>query len=191
MCKFDRRDDRYEIVIENIADLVHHALRRDSLGLPALTPAISLTDPQDRQRTLSIGSFQSSSGPSPGSAWNSSQESLHLGMPTFGEGEYDQNQQVAYEPVSGPVTIMPFGSNPDFIGRERIFESIKNTLEAESNGQRRVALYGMGGVGFVEIASGMVKTNDVQEVSTSGSLRLLVSAAISRPFDILDTLWNS
>ncbi|KAI9696030.1 MAG: hypothetical protein M1836_005861 [Candelina mexicana] len=55
-----------------------------------------------------------------------------------------------------PAFIVPYSSNPDFVGREEIFEKLKNCLinnENEASGfHARAALYGLGGVGKSQIA---------------------------------------
>ncbi|KAL9111404.1 MAG: hypothetical protein Q9187_007923, partial [Circinaria calcarea] len=131
ICKFDRRDPTYELVIENIADLVQHALQ---------TPPKWYT---------STGSFESSD-----STRSSSRSSGQYGMPTFQDiesGNSYPNTATGSTPTS-PVFILPYSSNPDFIGRDRIFNTIKDSLGSTTTGQRRVALYGLGGVGKSQIA---------------------------------------
>jgi hypothetical protein len=150
ICKFDRRDPTYELVIENIADLVQHALQPPRIGTPLLAPTISLIDPENRQRTLSVTSFQSTgSFDLSDSARSSSRSSGQYGMPTFQDiesGNSHPNTATGSTPTS-PVFILPYSSNPDFIGRDKIFNTVKDSLGSTTTGQRRVALYGLGGVG--------------------------------------------
>ena len=150
ICKFDRRDPTYELVIENIADLVQHALQPPRNGTPLLTPTISLIDPKNRQRTLSVASFQSTgSFDLSDSARSSSRSSGQYGMPTFQDGKSvnsHPNATTGSTPTS-PVFILPYRSNPDFIGRDKIFNAVRDSLGSTTTGQRRVALYGLGGVG--------------------------------------------
>ncbi len=149
ICKFDRRDPTYELVIENIADLVQHALQAPRIGTP-LAPTISLIDPENRQRTLSVGSSQSTRSFDLSDATrSSSRSSYHYGLPTFQDidsGSSHSNTATGSTPTS-PVFILPYSSNPDFIGRDKIFETVKDSLGSTTTGQRRVALYGLGGVG--------------------------------------------
>jgi hypothetical protein len=150
ICKFDRKDPTYELVIENIADLVQHALQPPRIGTPLLAPTISLTDPENRQRTLSVASFQSTgSFDLSDSARSSSTSNGQYGMPTFQDiepGNSHPNTATDSTPTS-PVFILPYSSNPDFIGRDKIFNKVKDSLCPTATGQKRVALYGPGGVG--------------------------------------------
>ena len=144
ICKFDRTDPTYELVIENIADLVQHALQPPRIRTPLLTPTISLIDPENRQRTISVAPFQSiGSFDLSDSASSSSRSSGQYGMPTFQD---IPNTATGSTPTS-PVFILPYSSNPDFIGRDKIFNTIKDSLGSTTTGQRRIALYGLGGVG--------------------------------------------
>lgn len=149
ICKFDRRDHTYELVIENIADLVRHALQPPRIGTPLLAPTISLIDPENRQRTLSVTSFQSTgSFDLSESARSSSRSSSQYGMPTFQDIESgNSHPHTTVSTPTSPVFILPYSSNPDFIGRDKIFKTIKDSLGSSATGQRRIALYGLGGVG--------------------------------------------
>lgn len=150
ICKFDRKDSTYELVIENIANLVHHALQPPRIGTPLLAPLISLTDPENRQRTPSVVSFQSTETLDRfDSGTSSSQSSSQYGMPTFEDtdsGNSHPTTATGNAPTL-PVIILPYSSNPDFIGRERIFNNVKDSLSPTTTGQQRVALCGLGGVG--------------------------------------------
>lgn len=150
ICKFDRRDPTYELVIENIADLVQHALQPPRIDQPLLAPAISMTDPENRRRTLSDASFQSAeSFDLSDSARYSSRNNNQYGMPTF-QGMEPGNPYLGTATGSkpkAPVFILPYSSNPEFIGRDSIFNAVRDSLGSSVDGQRRVALYGLGGVG--------------------------------------------
>ena len=47
--------------------------------------------------------------------------------------------------LPGPLSIIPYSQDPHFTGREDIMNSIKSNFETE----HRVALTGVGGVGYV------------------------------------------
>lgn len=150
MCKFDRRDDKYEKVVENVADLVQHALKPPRIGTPLLAPTISLIDPENRHRTLSVTSFQSTgSFDLSDSARPSSRSSDQYGMPTSQDIESGNSlpNTATSSPPTSPVFILPYSSNPDFIGRDKIFNTVKDALGKNATGQRRFALCGLGGVG--------------------------------------------
>lgn len=150
ICKFDRIDPTYELVIDNIADLVQHALQPPRIDTQLLAPPISLIDIENRQRTPSVASFQSiGSFDLSVSARSSSRSSGQYGMPTFRDvesGNSHPNTATGSTPTS-PVFILPYSSNPDFVGRDKIFNTVKDYLGSTITGQRRVALYGLGGVG--------------------------------------------
>ena len=48
--------------------------------------------------------------------------------------------------LAGSLLMIPYPEDPHFTGREDIMDSIKSKLETE----RRVALTGIGGVGYVD-----------------------------------------
>lgn len=150
ICKFDKRDPTYDLVIENVADLVQYALKPPRIGTPLLAPSISLIDPKSRPRTLSVASFRSDgSFDLSDSARSSSRNSGQFGMPTFPEPDTSHsypNTATGSTPTS-PVIILPYSSNPDFVGRDNIFNSIRDSLDSTTTNRRRVALYGLGGVG--------------------------------------------
>lgn len=150
ICKFDRRDPTYELVIDNIADLVQHALQPSRIGEPLLAPRITLIDTEKQQRRLSVASLQSTENfDLSHSARSSSRSSGRYGMSTFrdiGSGYSYPNTATDSTPTS-PVFILPHNSNPDFIGRDKILKTIKVSLGSTATGQRRVALFGLGGVG--------------------------------------------
>jgi hypothetical protein len=150
VCKFDRKDATYELVIENIADLVQHALQPPRIGIALLTPTISLTGPEYRQRTLSVASFQSTGiSDLSDSTKSSSTSNGQYGMPTFEDierGNSYPNTARDSTPTS-PVSMLPYNSNPDFIDRDKIFKKVKDSLCPTATGQKRVSLYGPGGVG--------------------------------------------
>ncbi|ERF68899.1 hypothetical protein EPUS_04551 [Endocarpon pusillum Z07020] len=129
ICKFDRRDPTYELVIENIADLVQYALRPPRIGTPLLAPTISWMDPKNRQRTLSVAPFQGT------------------GSFDLSDSATSSSRSSGHTPTS-PVFILPYSSNPDSIGRDEIFNTVKDSLGSTTTGQRRVALYGLGGIGY-------------------------------------------
>jgi len=148
MCKFDRRDARYELVIDNLSDLVRHAIRRPSLGMNLSVPTFSITNVQSRRRTMSVSSIQESPTWESESPGNSSREDLFVGMPTFPDIEAERSQTSTPDTIpTGPVVLLPHSSNPDFIGRQEIFETVRQSLIGFSTTQNRVALYGLGGVG--------------------------------------------
>ena len=73
-------------------------------------------------------------------------------MPTFQDTEPSNshmNTATGSIPTS-PVFILPYSSNSDFIGRDKIFNTVKNCLGSTTTSYRRVALYGLGGVGSDE-----------------------------------------
>ncbi|KAF7511349.1 hypothetical protein GJ744_004914 [Endocarpon pusillum] len=155
ICKFDRSDPTYELVIENIADLVQYALQPRQIGTPLLAPTISLTDPENWQRTLSVESLQSTgSFDLSDSTGSSSRSGGQYGMPTFQDIESGNShpKKATDSTPTSPVFILPYSSNPDFIGRDKIFNIVKHSLGSTTSGQRRVALYGPGGVGKSQIA---------------------------------------
>ena len=43
--------------------------------------------------------------------------------------------------------MMPFFENPDFVGRQDTLDQLDNLLSPEGDGQRRAALWGLGGIG--------------------------------------------
>jgi hypothetical protein len=51
------------------------------------------------------------------------------------------------------IVIIPYASNPDFVGRSNIVETLKAMLSPshrlETTHHARVALYGLGGIGYV------------------------------------------
>lgn len=149
ICKFDRRDARYELVIDNIAELVRYATRRPALGTNLSVPTMSVTDTYNRRRTLPVGSIQDiATWEEPESAGNSSRESLLTGMPTFPDEEAGRSPASTPDTApAGPILLLPYSSNPDFIGRDRVFETVKRSLNGADGSQNRVALYGLGGVG--------------------------------------------
>ncbi|KAI9701793.1 MAG: hypothetical protein M1836_001137 [Candelina mexicana] len=63
---------------------------------------------------------------------------------------------VSVSMADAPAFIVPYPNNPDFVGREDIFEKLQNGLfkdENESSGfHSRAALHGLGGVGKSQIA---------------------------------------
>ena len=147
ICKFDTQDDTFELVIDNISDLVHHSIRRaSSLSVPAIT----IQTPQTTRRRLSVSSFHSDDSFSDGSA-ESSRLDLRIGMPSSSSLDLtsmrsrDSSMLVSLEVL--PVVFIPYSENPDFVGREGVFESLRSILQATIPGQKRVALHGLGGVG--------------------------------------------
>jgi hypothetical protein len=151
ICKFDKQDDTYELVIENIADLVQRATKPPaSLSVPA----IFLQDAQTNEKRRSVASFRTDDSLSEGNA-PLLQPNVHYGMPTYsnsdlpsGETSGRQSLETSVSSLSIlPVIIMPYSENPDFIGRDKIFDSVKSILQSSTTGQKRVALYGLGGVG--------------------------------------------
>ncbi|KAF8535479.1 hypothetical protein BDD12DRAFT_912762 [Trichophaea hybrida] len=54
--------------------------------------------------------------------------------------------------VPAPLFIVPFSKDPDFVGREDIFERLQQVLQRKSDFQRKAALWGLGGIGKTMIA---------------------------------------
>ena len=46
-----------------------------------------------------------------------------------------------------PAVIVPFSSNPDFVGRKDTLLKLENQLAINGEYQPRAAIYGLGGVG--------------------------------------------
>lgn len=195
ICKFDQQDSAYELVIENITDLVQHALRSTRIDAPLLTPSISLTDPQNQRRTLSVASSLSLESTDVSSSTNSSMAGGgHYGMPTFQDSSGDDSSsalQLDNTPTT-PVIILPYNTNSEFVGRDVVFNAIKDALRTSSTGQSRAALYGLGGVGLVIhlLTLSILLAYGSQKVSSCHPLCLLVSSNISRPFNLLAALWH-
>jgi hypothetical protein len=47
--------------------------------------------------------------------------------------------------------MVPFRRNPDFIGRDEFFKNLTTRLTVKKGPQARVALWGLGGVGYVSV----------------------------------------
>jgi hypothetical protein len=45
--------------------------------------------------------------------------------------------------------FVPLPENANFAGREKVFQRLVENLKSETGQQRRVALFGLGGVGLV------------------------------------------
>jgi hypothetical protein len=43
--------------------------------------------------------------------------------------------------------MVPFFRNPDFVGRQDALDQLENLLSPGGDGQRRAALWGLGGIG--------------------------------------------
>ena len=192
ICKFDKEDDTYELVIENIADLVHLAtVPRTRLSVPSMF----LQDAQTTQRRLSVTSFKSDDNLS-----NSSVPSIPLdtrfGMPTYsnsdlnsvssGDITHQQSSESSASSIStSPVILMPYSENPDFIGREDIFETVKTILQSKSRGQKRVALHGLGGVGYVISGCPFHDEYAHNNVTENLKLRSSIHTGTSEPSQII------
>ena len=106
-------------------------------------PSISIQDGNAIDRPPSAASFRSDD--------SLSDDRVRFQMPS--RPNADLNSQSSMEmPVeqrleSLPVIVMPYHENPRFVGREEVFEHVKRTLHSASRRQRRVALYGLGGIG--------------------------------------------
>ena len=46
-----------------------------------------------------------------------------------------------------PLFITPFFENPDFVGRQDTLDQLDNLLSPDGDGQKRAALWGLGGIG--------------------------------------------
>ena len=107
-----------------------------------------LVDTQNRGRSVSVASSQDSPTWDQPDSSGSSRESFHVGMPTFLDIENERSRTTTPESsISHPIVVMPYSSNPDFIGRSKILAAIKESLNATHGTQGRVALYGLGGIG--------------------------------------------
>jgi hypothetical protein len=49
------------------------------------------------------------------------------------------------------IQTMPFGRNPHFVGRDDVFRKLTDCLTRRADYQPRVALCGLGGIGYVSI----------------------------------------
>ncbi|KIW67282.1 hypothetical protein PV04_06547 [Phialophora macrospora] len=54
--------------------------------------------------------------------------------------------------VHSPTFFVPYRKNPTFVGRENIIKHLLGILGPDPEGQRRAALYGLGGIGKTQIA---------------------------------------
>jgi hypothetical protein len=85
---------------------------------------------------------------------------------------------IMLKPVS---VIVPYIANPDFVGRTRTLDQVKQQLgygqhQTTIKPQSRVVLYGLGGVGYVSYSDIFVTLhNTPQEVSGCTGLYLLAS----------------
>ena len=89
--------------------------------------------------------------------------------------------------------MMPYSENPHFVGREEICENVKRTLQSTSRGQKRVALYGLGGVGQVLRYCqqlDVILTIKQQQIPDRDQIRFLVPSELPGSFAFLDTQWN-
>jgi hypothetical protein len=50
--------------------------------------------------------------------------------------------------ISRTISIIPLARNPGFTGREELLERLGKELSSKSCGQSKVALSGLGGVGY-------------------------------------------
>lgn len=154
ICKFDRRDDTFQLVIDNVANVIQHALQPQRTGAPLLTPMISVEDPENRRRTLSAPSEQSngvvdllgledeySTTSSNLFAYSNPGESFDIAS---------RHRITSPRTSASPrrrIVMLPYSSNPDFIGRDKVLKSVKQALAPGSLDHRRISLYGLGGVG--------------------------------------------
>jgi hypothetical protein len=154
ICKFDRRDDTYQLVIENVANVIQHALQPQRTGAPLLTPMISVEDPENRRRTLSTPTTHSSgvvdllgledeypttnneffASSNPGESFDTASRHRMIGARTSASPRRR-------------ILMLPYSSNPDFIGRDKVLQSVKQALAPGSLDHKRMSLYGLGGVG--------------------------------------------
>ncbi|KAL7931190.1 hypothetical protein V8C35DRAFT_323889 [Trichoderma chlorosporum] len=67
-----------------------------------------------------------------------------------------QFEKEASEVVKARFYLVPYTSNPDFVGRSKILETLKDQLghthQSSSTSQARASLYGLGGTGKTQIA---------------------------------------
>jgi hypothetical protein len=54
---------------------------------------------------------------------------------------------IAYPLIFLAIVMVPYTNNPHFVGREDILDQLKARLGDDQEHQKRVALWGLGGVG--------------------------------------------
>jgi len=152
ICKFDDvQDGNYKLVIGEMIDLVQVAMSAPRLSVPS----ISLQDSYTTERRLSANFFRSDGSSPEGSTISSGVRSRMLtwsdsDLKSYSSGETSRGssrESSHISPRTLPVIIMPYSENPHFVGREGVSGNVKRTLQSMSKGQKRVALYGLGGVG--------------------------------------------
>ena len=86
---------------------------------------------------------------------------------------------------------MPYSYNPDFVGRSEILEVLKSQLghtgiESQSKGNRKAALHGLGGVGYVNDCSLEMNHTDLgQKNSGCVGLFALVAGDVQKYINLL------
>jgi hypothetical protein len=54
---------------------------------------------------------------------------------------------IAYSLTFLAIVMVPYTNNPHFVGREEILDQLKARLGDDQEHQKRVALWGLGGIG--------------------------------------------
>lgn len=155
ICKFDNvHDGNYKLVIGELLELVQLA----TTDRPRLSvPLISVQDAQSVQSRPSVTSLTTQDSFSEDSAPSSR---IRFQMPSWSDAEpslssnrepkEDLSMQNPHNTLpTFPVFMIPYNENPRFIGRDEVLKTAERTLQSRSSDRRRVALYGLGGVGFV------------------------------------------
>jgi hypothetical protein len=148
ICKFNVEDDTYEMVIDNIVDLVLSATRPENR---LRVPSILVQGADSTERRISVSSIRSDDSTS---GYSTPTLGVRSGMPTyFNQDDKSLLSRDSLIPGSEttmrkpPFVILPYSENPSFVGREDVFEKVKRVMQSTTRGQKRVALYGLGGVG--------------------------------------------
>ena len=88
------------------------------------------------------------------------------------------------------IVLVPYTSNPDFVGRSGIVDQLKNQLghlhvRSAGGPQPKISLYGLGGVGYVMTPFFGMLADQTQEDADCASIRILASADATGCFSLL------
>lgn len=148
ICKFETRNQNYDLVISGIADLVDWALTK------VLAPDVS-----SNLSLLALGTSVTDDGSSSGlnAPYRSTQVSYAY-LPDFGDTGSSSSKGPENEvSFAGPFYLWPSITSDQFTGRKGLMDSIQEALLLKRSHQTRLALYGLGGVGKTQIALQLIQ----------------------------------